>query len=176
MRTLRERIKALKTEADLERRTAEGEQLRVELAEKKLRNSVLEHAEVGRLKDDRIKALIEENNLLSLTIDKFSARVFNGAVSDSGQVPFQKRVAEVQAICEEMKRDRRAVEKLELASKKLEEKMDLYRTEAIDLRAKNEGLAEQIKILERDQKLIIAERMDLEQTSLRNNDLYNTKY
>lgn len=176
VRTLKERVKALKTEADLEKRTSESVLLRIELAEKKLRNTVLENAEVNRIKDDRIKALIEENNLLSITIDKFSSRLMHGGVSDAGQQPLPKRISEVQAICEEMKRDRRTVEKLELAFKKMEEKLEAYRSEAVDLRTKNDGLLEQTKILERDLKIITAEKLDQEHTALKQHDLYTARY
>lgn len=174
-RALRERVKALRNEADIERRATENAEIRIELAEKKLRNTVLENAEVSRMKDDRIKALIEENNLLSLTIDKVAARALHGTAASSDKQPLQKRVAEVQAICEELKRDSRAVEKLDAAFKKLEDKVDVYRAETIDLRSRNESLNEQIKLLERDLKLAVAGKAEAEQALQRSTDLYNTR-
>lgn len=176
LKSLRDRVKALKTEADLEKRNSESMVLRVNMSEKKIRHVTYENTEMNRIKDDRIKALIEQNNLLTTTIDKFSARMLGSSISDSGSHPLSKRVAEVKAICEEMKRDKRVVDKLEDAFKKMEEKLNAYKEEVSQLRSKTEELELENNMELREIKVLRGDKLDLEQQLTVKTDLYQVRY
>lgn len=176
LKSLRDRVTALKKESDLEKRSTESMVLRVNLSEKKLRQVSFENAEVNKIKDERIKALIEQNNLLTTTIDKFSARMLGNSISDSDSHPLSKRVAEVKAICEEMKRDKRVVEKLEIAFKKMEDKLEAYKEEISHLRSKTDELEQENKICIRENKEIKVEKHDIEHELARKTDLYESRY
>jgi len=173
IKVLQERIKALKNEAELERKTTEGLLNRLDVADKKVRGLTLENQDINKIKDERIKALIEENNTLSTTIEKFAARCIGAGAQETGNL--SKKVAEVEAICAELRKDKRTVEKLEAAFKKLEEKLSGYKDEAVVLRGARADLENTVNALTRDNNNLKAEKLDLEQAIAKQNAMFAVK-
>ena len=160
IRKLKERVKGLKVESDLERKTTEDFIGRLEITEKKYRSQRLDNEDLNRIKDERIKALLEENNNLTAALDRFAAKCMTGAIDSKD--PLSKKIANVESICEEMKRDKRLVQKLEIAFRKMEEKFAYLKDEVANLREENGLYEKNLENLNKDYLILHGEKSQLE--------------
>ena len=173
VRLLKDRIKALKTEADLERSNADGMVFRLEASEKKYRSQRLDNEDLNRLKDERIKALIEENNNLASSLQKIAAKCLAGSLGANDSL--SKKVSNVEAICEELKRDKRLVQKFESAFKKIEDKIAHLQEEVERLRGENDTQKQDYATLKKEYYLLLQRKTELEDQLDREQSLQTIK-
>lgn len=170
---LQKRVDNLVTELGLQRKTTDEVYKRLELAERRYQHLSLEHSESSSLKDQRTKALIEDNNNLSATIQKFTARCLASSVPESQSLA--KKINNVEIICAEMKRDKKLIEKLETAFKSLEDKQTALRDEAISLRIQLEDRDHKLTQKSMDLQKSVQDQSTLEGELTRRTSIFETK-
>jgi hypothetical protein len=133
-------------------------QSKLDMNQKRLRNIIVTDEELLQAKDERIKALMEENVNLATTIEKFINRAVNAHYPESDYI--NKQVATIESICLEMKKDTRVVDRFETAFHGLEEKLRNQKNEIVDLKMLNDESANRLKSSVRENQVLAGQLIE----------------